>query len=215
MNQWLNACVAIERAMTTIQGARFDRKKGIRVAQWTIPSLLLLIIGTSVHDPIHRRLIAEDDGDQRRIWCTTAYSAGVQRFNLGTQIVYFSVPFAINMVSALVIIINTARQRSNLQTHQTYRQHLREQFQHYNHLLIAPCVLIVLAIPRLVIAFFSGCMKSVDDSWLFLAGYFISFIPSIVTFVLFVLPSKVYKEQFLKSLERYQKMVQTRLHLTR
>ena len=212
MDQWLNACVAIERALTTIQGAHFDKKKSIRVAQWTMLVLLLLTIGTSVHDPIHRRLIAEDDGDQRRIWCTTAYSAGFQTFNAFTQILYFSVPFLINIVSALVIIINTARHRSALRTNQSYKQHLREQFQQYNHLLIAPCVLVVLAVPRLIISFFSGCMKSSSDSWLFLAGYFISFIPSILTFVLFVLPSKVYKEQFWKSMEGSWKVVQTRLH---
>ena len=215
MGQWLNACVAIERAMTTIQGTHFDKKKSIRVAKWTMLALLLLTIGTSVHDPIHRRLIAEDDGDQKRIWCTTAYSPGFQRFNAFTQILYFAIPFLINIVSALAIIINTARQRSVLRTNQSYKQHLREQFQQYNHLVIAPCVLVVLAVPRLIISFFSGCMKSASDSWLFLAGYFISFIPSILTFVLFILPSKVYKEHFWKSMEGSWKMVQTRLHLAR
>ena len=134
-----------------------------------------------------------------------------QTFNAFTQILYFSVPFFINIVSALVIIINTARHRSALRTNQSYKQHLREQFQQYNHLLIAPCVLVVLAVPRLIISFFSGCMKSSSDSWLFLAGYFISFIPSILTFVLFVLPSKVYKEQFWRSMEGSWRMIKDSL----
>ncbi|CAF4208571.1 unnamed protein product [Adineta steineri] len=89
---------------------------------------------------------------------------------------------------------------------------LRKQLRRYNHLLIAPFVLVVLALPRLIISFASGCMKSGQDSWLFLTGYFISFIPSTITFVVFVLPSKIYRQEFIKSIKKYQLNIKRRIH---
>jgi hypothetical protein len=56
-------------------------------------------------------------------------------------------------------------------------------------------------------------MKSVNDSWLFLVGYFISFIPSILTFVIFVLPSKLYKKQFQKAVVQYRTNIKRYFHL--
>ncbi len=56
---------------------------------------------------------------------------------------------------------------------QSYRQHLREQFNKQKHLIFSPIILVLLAIPRLIISFLSGCMESVRDPWLF---YFVSTI---------------------------------------
>ena len=45
-------------------------------------------------------------------------------------------------------------------------------------------------------------MKSARDPWLFLLGYFISFIPAFLIFLVFVLPSKTYKNEFEQSINR-------------
>ncbi|CAF4398238.1 unnamed protein product, partial [Rotaria sordida] len=52
-------------------------------------------------------------------------------------------------------------------------------------------------LPRLIISFSSKCMESTRDPWLFLSGYYISFVPSLLIFAVFVLPSKKYKEESL------------------
>jgi hypothetical protein len=39
-------------------------------------------------------------------------------------------------------------------------------------------------------------MRSSDELWLYLIGYFIRFIPSMLTFIIFILPSKMYKDEF-------------------
>jgi hypothetical protein len=56
--------------------------------------------------------------------------------------------------------------------------------------------LILLSFPRLVISFMKGCMRSAREPWFHLIGYFVSFIPSMLTFFVFVLPSKHYKKEF-------------------
>ena len=94
------------------------------------------------------------------------------------NIFHFFIPFIINIISAIIIIIKTARlTKQEFKLNKLINKLLREQFQQHSHILIAPILLIILAIPRLIISFVSGCMKSIDDAWLFLIGYFISFIP--------------------------------------
>jgi hypothetical protein len=213
MDQWLNACVGIERAITTRQGISFDRKKSKKMANLMILVLLLLTTGTAIHDPIYRRMIDDVDGDQKRLWCTVTYPPIIRIFDSIVNIFHLLTPFFINLVSAIVIITTTARQRATIRTHQTYKQLLREQFQQHNHVFISSFVLVILACPRLIILFVSGCMKSASESWLFLAGYFVSYVPPMLTFAIFVWPSKRYQEEFRLTVQRYRKTMQTRLNV--
>ncbi|CAF3941771.1 unnamed protein product, partial [Adineta steineri] len=89
-----------------------------------------------------------------------------------------------------------ARSRSNLQTRLPFIDHLRSQLKQQKSHLIASCVFILIALIRLILSFTSGCMKSPNNSWLFLIAYFISFLPSMMTFIVYILPSKVYKKEF-------------------
>ena len=116
MDQWLNACVAIERAITVIKGASFDKKKSKQTAKLVIIILLIVIIGTSIHDPIYRRLIDEenDDDDEKRIWCIVTYSSNLQIYNYIMHIFHFFGPFIINLISAIILIIKKSRQQSNV-----------------------------------------------------------------------------------------------------
>jgi hypothetical protein len=130
------------------------------------------------------------------------YSTIVHWYNAAMVIVHFFVPFTINLISATLIIFAVARQRSTIRKQQSFHQHLREQLNEHKHLIISPCILIILALPRLVISFTTGCMKSPRNPWIFLVGYFVSFVPQTLTFIVFVLPSSTYKRAFQESLKR-------------
>lgn len=194
IGDWLNACVAIERTVSITKQLTFNRKKSKCVARWTISTVVLLASLSNIHDPIHRRLI--DDLAEERTWCLAQYSPMLDIYNSTINIIHFIVPFLINFTSAIVIIIVTAQTRSTAQQLLTYKQHLFKQFHQHKHLLISPIILVLLGLPRLIISFISGCMKSARDPWLFLAAYFISFVPSLLHFIIFVLPSEMYKKQF-------------------
>ena len=152
---------------------------------------------------------------RKRTWCIVRYSSGLQTYNYIIHIIHFFGPFIINLVSSITLIIKTSRQQANLHTKKRYKDILQEQIQDHRHLLIAPFVLVILAIPRLIIIFVSKCMKSANEAWLFLIGYFISFIPSMLTFVVFILPSKFYKKELKKSVVQIQTFIQRRSYLTR
>ena len=208
LDQWLHACIAIERTMIAIQGGKFNKLNSKRIPKYIVPFLLVFITITTLPDPFHRRLINEEDDDEsRRIWCIVVYSSAFKSLTSYVNIFHSFAPFAINIIASMFIIVTTARRRTTVHMHRSYRHVLFEQIREYKHLFISSIVLIILTLPRLIISFVSGCMKSMDDSEIFLAGYFISFIPSAVTFAVFVLPSKTYKEEFYQSIRRFQSII--------
>ncbi|CAF1513822.1 unnamed protein product [Rotaria magnacalcarata] len=192
--EWLTASVGIERAVNVTQGVNFNKAKSVKVAKWIILFVFIGNISTLIYDPMYRRLI--DDEEEQRTWCVTNYSPSVGIFDVAINIFHFCIPFAMNCISALVIIYNTAYIRAKSQEKISFKQNLYKQIAVNKHLLISPFLLIILALPRLIISFLSGCMKSVNDSWFYLMGHFISFIPSMMTFAVFVLPSDMYKKEF-------------------
>ncbi|CAF1360066.1 unnamed protein product [Adineta steineri] len=213
MDQWLTACVSLERAITTIKGPHFDKQKSKQSAKYIILFLFIILTMTTIHDPIHRHLLDDIDyDDEKRIWCIITYSSSLHIYDLLINSFHFFIPFLINFISAIIIIKKTAQYRTRSQNNKHFLMQLRKQLRRYNHLLIAPFVLVILALPRLIISFASGCMKSGQDSWLFLTGYFISFIPSTITFMVFVLPSKIYRQEFMKSIKKYQLNIKRRIH---
>jgi hypothetical protein len=213
MDHWLNACVVCERAITSIKATRFSKRKSKKAAKYVILILLILMIITTIHDPLHRRLIDDDDeyGENKRIWCIVSYSPSLEIFNSTINIIHFCVPFFINIISAIIIIRSAARQRATVEPQHSHRQHLHSQFHKYRHLLIAPILLVIFSLPRLIVTFASGCMTSIANSWLFVTGYFVSFIPPMLTFILFILPTKTYKKELSASLKYFRRSMQPRV----
>ncbi|CAF1512833.1 unnamed protein product [Adineta ricciae] len=114
-------------------------------------------------------------------------------------------PFVANLFSALFIILGAARQRSKAQSNRSMKMHIREQISEHRQLLISPIVLLLLSIPRLVISLLPGCVNASEKLWLYLGAYFISFVPSILIFVIFVVPSELYMKTFKESITKWRR----------
>ena len=193
-DSWFNACVAVERAVTVFKGVNFSKSQSKRIARWIVTLLPIFIMISMIHEPLYRELF--DDKEENRIWCVAMYPPSIQSYNTIILCFHFITPFFCNLFSALFIIFVAARHRAKSRTELSYREHLREQFTEHKQLIISPIILVVLSIPRILISLFSTCVKSSRNPWLYLSGYFISFIPSVVIFIAFVLPSNLYKKQF-------------------
>lgn len=195
MDQWLNAFVAIERAITAIKGTSFNKKMSKKTAKFVMVILFLIIVGSSIEDPFYRHLIDEDtDYEQmKRTWRVITYPYGLTIYNTAVDSLHFFGPFISNLGSSIVLIVVKSRQQIHLHTERRFDQVFRKQILEYKHLLIGPMVLAAFAVPRLILTFISKCMKSMNDSWIYLIGYFLSFIPSMLTFLIFIAPSKFYK----------------------
>ncbi|CAF1130475.1 unnamed protein product [Adineta steineri] len=217
MDQWLNACVAIDRAITAVKGTSFNKKRSKRLARYVILALIVFIISTTIYDPFYRDLLYEnnndDDDSEKRIWCIASYSSGVQVYDSFVNIFHFIAPFFINLISAIIIIRTTIVLQVNINRHESYRKILLAQLRHHGHLLYGSVFLVILAIPRIIISLLSNCMETINDPWIYIIGYFISFIPSTLTFILFILPSKNYKGVFRKTIQQYLTTIKRHLHI--
>jgi hypothetical protein len=133
---------------------------------------------------------------ERYVWCITRYSSSIQDYNTAILFFHLIAPFIANLFSALFIIFGAARQRSTARTDHTFKEHVREQLSEHKQLIISPVVLLVLSIPRLIISLLPGCVKTSENLWLYLSAYFISFTPSMLIFLIFVVPSELYMKTF-------------------
>jgi hypothetical protein len=159
--------------------------------------LISITIISFIHDPISRRLITDDDDE--RLWCTISFQdkSLLNSYNSSINLIHFLIPFGINIISSVIIIFQTSRVHSNIRKKKSFGKHLKIQLNEFKHLLISPCVLILLALPRLIISFVYSCIRTTDrNAWIFLFAYCISFIPSLANFIIFVLPSQTYKQDF-------------------
>ncbi|CAF1137083.1 unnamed protein product [Adineta steineri] len=210
---WLNACVAIERAMHVYKGVNFNKEKSKCCALRIIFILPFFITATVIHEPLHRDIFeynvttSKDPTKiiERYTWCVVKYSHSVQDFNTAVLFIHLIGPFIANLFSALFIIFGTARRRSLAQTNQSYTEHIRKQLHEHKQLLVSPAILLILSMPRLIISLLSGCVIVSDNIWLYLSAYFISFIPSILIFIIFVIPSKLYRKAFKDSFKTWQR----------
>ena len=208
LDRWLNGCIAIERAFNIIKGTKFNKKQSKQMAKYIITLLIIMTSSSTVYNVIHRRLVDDDSNDEyKRIWCIVSYPSQLSYFNQIVHMFHFLIPFLMNIISAVIIIFLATKRRQAVQHDQTYYEIFVEQIQQHRHLLIAPFILIVLSLPRLIISFVAGCIQSKRNSWIYLIGYLISFIPPMLTFVIFVSPSKLYKQEFRKTLKHYRKRI--------
>ena len=214
LDGWLNACVAIERAAQVIKGVTFDKKRSRHWAGRMIFILPFCIVGTLLHELLYRQLFVYDKATgemgesntngtvaQRYVSCVTHYSASVQEYNTAVLLFHLITPFVANLCSALCIIFGAARQRSTARRNQSFTEHIREQFREHKQLIISPVILLILSIPRLIISLLPGCVKTSEKLWLYLLGYLISFIPPMLIFLIFVVPSEFCMKTFKGSLK--------------
>ncbi|CAF3293575.1 unnamed protein product [Rotaria socialis] len=166
----------------------------------------IIVPCTSIQEPLNRTLI--DDEDEGRIWCIVHYSNSsstiLNKYTSISTVIHFACPFAINLISAFGIILLITKRRSALQENIPLHSHLQIQFREHKYLIISPIGLVLLALPRILLAFLVECMKSARESiYTFLFGYFISFLPPILLFIVFILPSDVYMKEFKRAINSY------------
>ncbi|CAM4805094.1 unnamed protein product [Rotaria magnacalcarata] len=205
MDSWLHACVAIERAITVFQGVNFNKTASKYVARWVISFLPIFIVATILHEILYRDLF--DDNEEQRVWCVVYYSHPVRNYNTVISFFHFLGPCCVNILSAVFIVLSATHRQQVVQTHKSYIKHLREQFHEHKQLIVSPMILFILSLPRLIISLISDCVKKSHYPWLYLSGYFLSFIPSIAIFLVFVIPSNLYKQRLKKSLEHFQQRI--------
>jgi hypothetical protein len=202
VNNWLQACASMENVSIAYFGLRYQKTLSYRVAKYVTGLILILSLMMCIHDPFHRHLFYDEF--EQRTWCVVSFpSRWLKVYDSTLTMLHYLAPFSINLLSSVAIIILTARIQAR--TTGRYRQTFWEKIQQEKHLLISPILLTLLAVPRQIIVLLTTCMKLTGRSqpYLMVIGYYIGYLPNVLTTVVFILPSTVYKDALWKALNQF------------
>ncbi|CAF5005486.1 unnamed protein product [Rotaria sp. Silwood1] len=209
LSNWLSVCVSVERTFTVIYGVLFNKQLSVRTAKGLCIVLLIVLTALTVHEPLTRQLI-EDPRLGRFTWCVTkSSSTKLQTYNSILSFVHLLGSFLINLLSTGILIMIIARQKLTVRKetiHHSFTTTLRQQTAYYKHLIISPTILLILALPRLIISLVSVCIDTSWRNYVFLAGYFISFIPFAATLFIFIIPAPIYRDELKRCLSRIRSL---------
>jgi hypothetical protein len=194
LDNWLNACVAIERAISVVQGITFNKNRSKRMAPWIMLLIFVIIICLLIPQLIHLHIF--NDEIEERSWCVVKYTPSLQIYSTTLIFFHYFAPFCINIFSPIFIIIITALQRSRIQVDRSFWIHLKLKIKEQRHILMSPIIIVCLTLPNLIISMILDCKKSSRLLSFYLLGYYLSFCPAALVFMIFVLPSPLYNGQF-------------------
>jgi hypothetical protein len=200
LNNWLNACVAIERAMSVLQGVTFNKNRSKRVARWITLLLFSIIVCLFITQLIHLHIF--DDETEERSWCVVKYTPWLQIYSTTFIFFHYFAPLSINIFSLIFVIITIALQRARTQNDRSFWVYLKLRVKEQKHILMSSAIIVCLTLPYLITTIILDCKKSSRLLWFHLIGYFLSFFPAALVFMIFVLPSSLYKQEFKQLIAR-------------
>ncbi|UJR17235.1 hypothetical protein I4U23_004130 [Adineta vaga] len=205
--EWLNASVGIERTMAVTRKTRFQTAKSKSVAKWVILAVFILVGLFCTPELIFRRIVNDTQDNQE--WCVLTINADRPSFLTvysTLNVSLFLLPIICNFVSSVIIIIGTLSSKRQATAHPTANKNvtgnllfvdIKKQIRKHKHILIAPAILGLLALPRLILTFIFVCNKVDRSPLLIVLSYLVGFLPSMSVVFAFILPSQTYKAALL------------------
>jgi len=215
ISDWLSVFVTMEGGYLCFAGAKFNKAKSKTFAKIMIILLITIQSIAYLHEFLFRRLIQDLLAyENNRQWCIISFDHfhWLKNYNVILNILNIVLPFLCSLICASFILIKQAFVARKFSPNQTYLMAIRNEFGKHKHLLIAPILLVLLNLPRVIFLFIFTCFNS-SDKWqthLLLTTHFLSFVPRLLTFFLFVLTSSLFKHElklFFKRLRRSYRSV--------
>jgi hypothetical protein len=114
-------------------------------------------------------------------------------------IVHQIVPFIFNIIATIVLLLYISRNKANLHHQAQFTSFIQVLYDRLEFLL-GPSIAFITQLPQIVILFFDSC-QFVNNYWFMigtLAAYYLTFVPQIVIFFMYILISPLYKEELQK-----------------
>ncbi|CAF0877756.1 unnamed protein product [Didymodactylos carnosus] len=200
INYWLTTLVTIERLSMVLFPTSTTLKKP-RVALSLILLVIFTIFGMHVHEILHYTTIFDPSDPSGKVTlCVTAYTNSlISVYNRVNVLVHYFIPFISQVVSATILIIRTARSRQRTTGgQQTFIDLFKKQFKTQKEHYVTPIIIALSSLPQAILSFTYACteLKQAWQRYILLATYFLSYLPQILGFILYVLPSTSYKKEF-------------------
>jgi hypothetical protein len=150
-----------------------------------------------LHEPFYYQTLG--DLDSSAVRCVTNFNHNaVEIYNRVNTLIHYLLPFCIQIISITLLIVLAARSRAKTTGNQrTFRQVLKNQISTQKELYVTPITIILSVLPQAILSFSLACSQlSYGEQHTLLVGLLLTYIPQILGFILYVLPSSAYKKEF-------------------
>lgn len=197
---WLTSWVTVERVLFVL----FPFGTLLGKPHWALLiSVVTLIIVAAMHTHELLFYISVKDPDGQMV-CASTMLATISTYNRVTAVIHYLVPVCIQIISITLLIVLAARSRSrttgNHQQNSSIMQLIKQQLDTQKELYLTPSIIVLSGLPQTILSFSFACLTL--SSWqrhaLFIA-YLFSYAPELLGFILFVMPSTLYLDEFRKT----------------
>ena len=193
---WLTSWITISRLLTIL----FPTSTTIKKPRFPIYSsfgTVVVVFAMHIHEPIYHKILSDPGSSSIR--CVMNFNGNlVEIYNRVNTLIHYLLPFCIQIISINLLILLAARSRARTASNRnTFRQALKRQISTQKELYITPVAIILSALPQVVLSSSLACTEL--NSWkqhTLLVGILLSYVPQILGFILYVLPSSAYKKEF-------------------
>lgn len=196
---WLTSWVTIIRLLTTVYPTSL-RVKNPRLAIYISLMTLLVLSSMHIHEILFYQTIQQSSSSTSSC-VTNFHHHTVEIYNRVSTLIHYLFPFSIQIISIIMLFIVTARSRAKTKatahTKEAFLQLFKHQASTQKELFVTPTIIIISALPQTILSFSLACSQL--RSWqrhLLLITILLSYIPQILGFILYVLPSSTYKTEF-------------------
>ena len=209
---WLTSWVTIDRLLLIIIPTSSFLKNPRFALRISIVTLLI-VFTLHVHELLYSTMI-EYESSASSICITNFDTSLISIYNRVSTLIHYLVSFFIQVISISFIIVLAACSRAKtLKKNINFTQILKKQLGIHKELYITPMIIILSALPQTILTFSLACTQMTNwQRHLLLISYLFSYTPQILGFILFVIPSSTFKQEFLETQlgKKYFKWLKTR-----
>ncbi|CAF3974713.1 unnamed protein product [Rotaria sp. Silwood1] len=197
---WLASWITIDRLLMIIFPTLLIIKSP-NIAIWTTIITIISIFAMHIHDILFSISIHQPNSTISLCVINFGNQSIVAGYNRFSTLLHYIVPFFLQTVSIVLLIVLIARQRAKTKGHQIkFSQILKNEFMVQKELFLIPSIIVLSALPQVILSFSLICKQLI--SWqrhALLAACLLSYIPQIFSLLLHVIPSTTYKKEFYKT----------------
>jgi hypothetical protein len=201
ISYWLTSFVTIERLCMVLFPASVTLKNP-RLALGLSIFAISAVFGMHVHEVLHYTTIVDLSYTSVNVTlCVTNYAQSlVSSYNRVNVLLHYFIPFLIQFISITVIVIQTScsRARVTASNQQTFVDIFKKQFETHKEHYVTPIIIVLSSLSQAILSFSYACTQ-LKQSWqryTLLTTYFLSYLPHMLGFILYVLPSATYSAEF-------------------
>ncbi|CAF3297833.1 unnamed protein product [Rotaria sp. Silwood2] len=198
----LTACIAIERTVVAYKHLLFDKMQSRSVAKIIIPILIVYHSLIAIQEFFQHRLLS-DRHFSDRYWCSLRYNShALSIFVKFTNIFHFLFPYMISLITPILMFTRLTKDKATVNQNATIWSNFISVLSTYKYNLVSPCTIIVLTTPRIILTFFLTCITHSWQNTIYLITYFLSLVPLMTCFFIFVCPSSQYRQELRQFFQR-------------